>query len=193
MPTGGAADIIYDFYGLGFFVLGVAVAARAAPLANSIVKLRILALAMFGLLHGVYEWLHLSEFQVFDSNTSVTRQLLSAISFLFLLYFAVGGRGRVTLIAAGVGLVGLVSWFATAMTAPDPVMVELVTRWGFAVPVATAAGLAFLLDASLRAESEKAHRLSRLSGRGDVRLRRIATLHRAQRFLSRLGVQHRCL
>jgi PAS domain S-box-containing protein len=93
----------------------------------------------------------------------VTRQLLSAISFLFLLYFAVGGRGRVTLIAAGAGLVGLVSWFATAMTAPDPVMVELVTRWGFAVPVATAAGLAFLLDASLRAESEKAHRLSRLS------------------------------
>jgi len=163
MPDSGAADVIYDFYGLAFFVLGAAVAARAAPLANSIVKRRILALAMFGLLHGVYEWLHLSEFAALAWNTSVTRQFLSAVSFLFLLYFAVGGRGRVTLMAAGAGLTGLISWFVTALTASNPVMVELVTRWGFAVPVAGAAGLAFLLDTSLRAESAKAQRLSRLS------------------------------
>lgn len=163
MLVGGATDIIYDFYGLGFFVLGVAVAARSAPLPNSTVKLRILALAMFGLLHGVYEWLHLSEYQAMAWNTSVSRQFLSAISVLFLLYFAVGGRGRVTVLAAGAGGVGLLAWFATALLAPDPVMVELVTRWGFAVPVATAAGLAFLFDASLRAESERAEQLSRLS------------------------------
>ncbi len=158
-----SADIIYDFYGLAFFVLGVAVAARAAPLANSTVKFRILGLATFGILHGLYEWLHLSELAQLDWNTALTRQGLSVTSFLFLLYFAVGGRGRVTVAFAGVAALALAGWITTAWGADIPVVVEIATRWGFAVPVAIAAGIAFLSDRSLRGPDRSAERFSQLS------------------------------
>ncbi len=162
-PVSQSADIIYDFYGLAFFVLGVAIAARAAPLASSIVKRRILALAVFGLVHGVYEWLHLSEFAVLSWNTPLTRHGLSVTSFLFLLYFAVGGRGRITAIFAGIAALAVTGWITNVLTADTLVAVEAATRWGFAVPVAIAAGLAFLLDSGLRGPDQSATRFSRLS------------------------------
>jgi PAS domain S-box-containing protein len=163
MPQIGVADIIYDLYGLAFFVLGAAVAARAAPFANSTVKLRVLALAAFGLVHGVYEWLHVSDFAVATWNDPVARHFLRVAGFVFLFYFAVGGRGRLTLVCAGVTVLALAALTLTAMLAPSPAVLELASRWGFAVPVSIAAGVAFLRDKSLRADDKAAERLSRLS------------------------------
>ncbi len=149
-------DIIYDFYGLAFFLFGAAVAVRAAPLPGSITKRRILALAAFGLVHGVYEWLHLSEFVLQAWNTPTVRHFVSVASFLFLGYFVAGGRGRYSLAAAGLAAILVSFWSATAALASESVTVELTTRWLFAVPIAFSAGMVLLFDDSLRADRDKA-------------------------------------
>ena len=159
----GSLDIIYDFYGLAFFVFGAAVAVRAAPLAGSVTKRRILALAAFGLIHGIYEWLHLSEFALQVWNAPTVRHLVSVISFLCLGYFVAGGRGRYTYAAAGLAAVAMSLWGATAALATDPVTVELATRWLFSAPVAFGAGLVILIDESLRGEKGEARLFSPMS------------------------------
>lgn len=159
----GSLDIIYDFYGLAFCLFGAAVAVRAAPLPGSVTKRRILALAAFGLIHGVYEWLHLSEFAVQAWNTPTARHFVSVVSFLCLGYFAAGGRGRYSLAAAALAAVALSFWGAVAALATDPVTVELATRWGFAAPVSITAGFTLLSDKSLRGEKVDVELFSQIS------------------------------
>lgn len=145
-----AADTVYQFYGLAFFVLGLAIAVRVAPAAASRVRGRILALAAFGLIHAVHEWMHLSEFQDLAVTGERVRLFAGLLSFLALAYFALGWR-KAPLWAwalAGCGVVTL--WLAAAIAGAPSAGLEVLIRWGLAAPTALAAGLALLFDPALR-------------------------------------------
>ncbi len=79
-------DFIFFFYGLAFILLGVVCFAVARVPGRGKAWL---ALGLFGLLHGVGEWLDLIALDALDSTAfAVTRSVLMTGSFLLLLEFA---------------------------------------------------------------------------------------------------------
>ncbi len=82
--------IVFFVYGLAFFVMGVALFLETSR-SPSLTKVRLLwPLAVFGILHGMHEWVELFLLQASWTETSVgkifstTRLFLLAISFLSL-------------------------------------------------------------------------------------------------------------
>ena len=82
--------ILYQLYGLAFFTLGVAILSRDTRLSELGIARIIWLLAVFGIIHGVHEWLELLEQvnpEVKTSSFFFFRLLVVSTSFLFLLYF----------------------------------------------------------------------------------------------------------
>lgn len=90
--------IIYFFYGLGFFTMGLVMlleASRSPTLASANL---LVPLAGFGLLHGLHEWMEIFLMQVgwlgfeYPEWLAVARLILLAVSFLILFYYGVSTR-----------------------------------------------------------------------------------------------------
>ncbi len=84
--------ILYLLYGLAFFTLGVAILSRDTRLSELGIARILWLLAIFGISHGVHEWLELLEQlnpEVVTPTFSSFRLLLVGVSFLFLLYFGI--------------------------------------------------------------------------------------------------------
>ncbi len=82
--------ILYLFYGLAFFTLGVAILSRDIRLSELGIARIIWLLAVFGIIHGFHEWFELLEQLNPEINTPVFflfRLAIISTSFLFLLYF----------------------------------------------------------------------------------------------------------
>ncbi|HBH30117.1 MAG TPA: GHKL domain-containing protein [Desulfofustis sp.] len=82
--------ILYLFYGLAFFTLGVAILSRDIRLSELGIARIIWLLAVFGIVHGFHEWLELLDQLIPTVSTErffIFRLLVIGISFLFLFYF----------------------------------------------------------------------------------------------------------
>ncbi|MEN8189618.1 MAG: ATP-binding protein [Thermodesulfobacteriota bacterium] len=82
--------ILYLFYGLAFFTLGVAILSRDIRLSELGIARIIWLLALFGIVHGFHEWFELLEQlnpEIKNSVFSLFRLAIVSLSFLFLLYF----------------------------------------------------------------------------------------------------------
>ncbi|HHW14903.1 MAG TPA: sensor histidine kinase [Firmicutes bacterium] len=118
-------SLVFFFYGLGFFVLGLATAFQYRPRSEFPLTRAIWSLAGFGLFHAFHEWLLVFESlqqAVLSSSTlagmRIVEQLLSTVSWVLLLKFGLSllpshGRStawlrRVPLLLLGGGLVVLV-------------------------------------------------------------------------------------
>ena len=135
--------VTYAFYGLGFFAFGLSVTVRAMAFPHSQIRSRFLALGVFGLIHGIFEWLVLANLAVGLSVSLEALMGTAAISFIALGYFVLNSFGlsiRRCLIALGV-LTGI--WSLAALLPHTDGGLEALTRWGFAVPIS--AGCAYVL------------------------------------------------
>lgn len=82
--------ILYLPYGLVFFTLGITILAWDLRYSELGIARILWLLALFGLIHGVHEWLEMLErmFPAIDSPMfSLLRLITVSLSFLFLLYF----------------------------------------------------------------------------------------------------------
>lgn len=151
-------EIIFGFYGLAFFTLGVAVLIRSLPLPHSATKMRFLALGAFGLIHGFFEWVTLANVVGIWPTSEFFRQGMALISYGALLAF---GLGRHRWCYPVIGLVLLAAFsaqIAFSSLAEGAVMGELVSRWGIAVPASLIAAYQFAWDRSLRPDTVFARR-----------------------------------
>lgn len=150
--------IIYGFYGLAFFTLGVAVLVRSLPLPHSSTKLRFVSLGLFGLIHGVFEWVTLGHVTGVWATTDLFRQGLAVASYGALLVFGLGVQQRRLILIGGVVIVAFALQIATIALPQGPALIELISRWGVAVPASSIAAFQFFADQSLRTDSVFARR-----------------------------------
>ena len=82
--------LLYMLYGLAFFTLGVAILSRDTRLSELGIARILWLLAVFGIIHGIHEWLELLEQlnpDVQSAGFSLFLLIVVSTSFLFLLYF----------------------------------------------------------------------------------------------------------
>jgi len=82
--------LLYLFYGLAFFTLGVAILSRDIRLSELGIARILWLLAVFGIVHGFHEWLELLDHLTPSVSTDrfyIFRLFVVGTSFLFLLYF----------------------------------------------------------------------------------------------------------
>ncbi len=89
-------DIVYFIYGEAFFVLGLAVALQSRKHSQLLLAKRLWLLAVFGIVHGIYEWgtvfIPIQQTYLPASIVSVLRVLqllVGAVSFLALFQFGI--------------------------------------------------------------------------------------------------------
>ncbi len=138
--------VIYFFYGLAFFVLGLAVVLEARRLASNLPFARaLIPLAIFGLVHGGHEWLemfikeaHLHDsFQIVPLWVETVRVIMLAVSFLALIAFGIkllypAKRPLKTELAIGIG--AFLLWGASVLLIalavhPGPAMRLTIRSW----------------------------------------------------------------
>ena len=150
--------IIYFFYGLAFFSMGLLVAMEGGRSTDARLRMALRPLAGFGLVHAAYEWLGM-----FVGMGHINQNLLAIVSFFSLILLAFsflslaafgaylvlgsGSTWRVSLIIPlaleAVWVFGLLS-FKGEYSQPDLVVVaEVWTRYSIAIPAGllAAAGL----------------------------------------------------
>ncbi len=160
------ATLTIALYGLSFFVMGVFVAYRAFTSGASHIRRRFFALAVFGIIHGVFEWMTL--FDLLDPEHLETKWLLAvaALSYLVLFRFAleawVQRLWRVWVILTGFEVI----WCAAAWTFSDPVMLEVFTRLALGVPAALAAAYVYVFDKTLLKQGQPVRRAALIGGAG---------------------------
>jgi PAS domain S-box-containing protein len=160
MQPDATLQATYGILGLAYFTLGLAVGARALAQEPSPLRGRILALASFGLLHGVYGWLEFVRTAFDPSVPPLAIAAMCTLSMMPLAYFGLSRDGTKTtpLIAGFFAWAGL--WSLAAATVPQPALIEPVTRYGVAIPAALIAAFAFLTDTSLRPAAFPVHRFA---------------------------------
>jgi signal transduction histidine kinase len=82
--------ILYLVYGLAFFTLGVAILSRDTRFSELGIARILWLLAVFGIIHGLHEWLELLAQLIPSVNGQVffvVRLIILSTSFLFLIYF----------------------------------------------------------------------------------------------------------
>ncbi len=136
--------MVYAVYGLAFFSMGLAVTVRCLAFPSSRVRNRFLALGLFGLIHGVFEWQIWWNLVYPVQIPFLAKHGLAALSFLAIGYFGLTGIFKrdgpvwnIILIAGGL-------WTLLATLALNPLTVEIATRWGLAVPASSLAGYVIL-------------------------------------------------
>jgi signal transduction histidine kinase len=153
-------DIVFFFYGLSFFCMGLAIFLETGRSSESEFSKALQPLSVFGIVHGSHEWFEMFIFthpQICGDPgnvwISVLRVVLLAISFIFLTHFGAGlvigphrkRMHRITLGAiAGLWLLGLLMVY---LRLPDEsskiIAADVYTRYSLAIPgaVLTAWGL----------------------------------------------------
>jgi signal transduction histidine kinase len=143
--------LVYFFYGLSFFMMGLAVYMEVGRSSEFDFAKALRPLAGFGLLHGSHEWFEMflliyPDFAAGPSNTwiAILRVVLLASSFLLLILFGVSlisGPTRPTLVWGmmstvvaiwGIGLFGLL--FSPIPAADRLVSADVYTRYALAIP-----------------------------------------------------------
>lgn len=156
--------LVYGFYGLAFFVLGLSIAVRSAIHENSVLLTRLLALAVFGLLHALFEWIVLVEVVFHYAPLANLKYFIAAVSFVALYWFAFGGLQVGLRICLFISTLSLVGWIVAFQLISQPAVLELFTRIAIGVPAAVCASWAFVTDSALRLRPYALSRLSRLAG-----------------------------
>lgn len=139
-------------YGLAFFTLGLVMAVRTVGHKNSVIVSRMRFLALFGLLHGVFEWtVMFNGAMLFPKLT----HSLAAFSFLPLFMFAFWNSPRMVVCGVSISSVLAAIWLASITLVDSPSTLELLARYCIGVPAAISAGVAFLMDRSFRNRVER--------------------------------------
>lgn len=152
--------LIYFFYGLGFFTMGLVMLLEVSRLPTLASVSLLIPLGGFGLLHGIHEWLEIFLLQIvwlggeFPAWLSNFRLTLLAISFLFLLNYGLKTRQKNSqennkakisgTIVLGIYVVFIVfnAYSAILKSSTNPLqMVDVLVRYLLAVPAATFAFL----------------------------------------------------
>ncbi len=160
--------VIYFFYGLAFFSMGLLVAMEGGRSSDARLRMALRPLAAFGLVHAAHEWLemfkimgHLDPF--FSALASSLALVLLAFSFLSLAafgsYLVLGSEStwRVSLIIPlaleAVWVFGLVSFKGQYLQNDLPAIADVWTRYSIAIPAGllAAAGLVMQQRAFRRA------------------------------------------
>ena len=82
--------LLYLFYGLTFFTLGVAILSRDVRFSELAIAKILWLLAIFGIVHGFHEWfelLDLLDLELQGQLFSLFRLIVVSVSFFCLLYF----------------------------------------------------------------------------------------------------------
>lgn len=139
---------LHSVYGIAFFAMGLLVAVRVLGYRPSEIRLRLQAVAWFGILHGTAEWLCITRLVEADPVPQIVRQGIEAMSFLPLYWFALGGaRPRHRLPLACVAI-SAVTWIAIVLAWDHPsapwtasALLAAATTIACAVALAMAPGL----------------------------------------------------
>lgn len=156
--------VLYLFYGLAFFTLGVAITSRDTSFSNLKFSRCLWLLALFAFTHAVHEWFeifflfHANEFPLrFLPVIIAVKLLLTLISFLFLLAFGLGmlslaypQRRRLLLLPAFLLLFLLLSLLGQnlGLNSDSLHLADLRIRNFIALPGALFSGIGFLLYAN---------------------------------------------
>jgi signal transduction histidine kinase len=150
--------IIYFFYGLAFFSMGLLVAMEGGRSTDARLRMALRPLAGFGLVHAAHEWLEMFRAMGhFDHLFSIVVSLIAfiflAFSFLSLAafgaYLVLGSEStwRVSLIIPlaleAIWVYGLVTFKGQYLQADLPIIADVWTRYSLAIPAGllAAAGL----------------------------------------------------
>lgn len=164
MATAPTDQLIYFLYGLSFFSLGLCLAVRVASAASFRAHRRVIGIAAFGLLHGVYEWTVLAEIAWGELIAGEVKYGIAAASFLPLIYFSLARSGtRPAGLAIAVALPTII-WVIAAVFYSDPVVLEVITRLVLGVPASLSAGYVLICDPTLRPASPKSDNIARIAG-----------------------------
>ena len=155
--------LVYFFYGLSFFSMGLAVFMEAGHSSRLYFARALLPLSLFGIIHGIHEWLEMFLIISSQSNAaalpiwiSVLRISLLAVSFFLLLQFGLlliaGSSAKHTLqLALGFAALIYVSGLTLlAWRAPDTqtafVWTDIYTRYSLAIPGAAVTAWGLILQ-----------------------------------------------
>jgi signal transduction histidine kinase len=164
--------LVYFIYGLSFFTLGIAITREAWHTSSFSERRVLIPLAVFGLMHGMHEWLEIIILQgiwlksPFPAQLSWIRVGWLAASFIPLILFgclSLNGNHRKLDLLAGVVL--LASFFVLVALQPrrDPTglvpRIDALARYSLAVPGSLIAGFALYKNSTQR-KSENRRSLS---------------------------------
>jgi signal transduction histidine kinase len=148
--------LIFFIYGLAFFVMGIALALETMRVPRLAERRVLRPLAVFGLLHGMHEWLEILLLQgvwlglPFPEQLNWLRYAMLVISFIPLIYFGllmlVGPEQAVgipVLILIGMLCLYAIVVFSMTRSRPDLLLApaDTLARYFLAVPGAILAGL----------------------------------------------------
>ncbi|WP_420411490.1 EAL domain-containing protein [Roseibium sp.] len=140
-------QVLFGIYGLAFFTFGLVMAVRTVGHKGSMLVNRMRLLAVFGLLHGVFEWLVMYGVSATYPKSIIT---LAVFSFLPLILFAFWESKGLAVIGSILCAVLAAFWLFAASLFDSPAILEFIGRYCFGVPAALAAGTTFLADKSFR-------------------------------------------
>lgn len=140
-------QILFGVYGLAFFTLGLVMAVRTVGHRQSALVSRMRLLALFGLTHGIFEWL-----TMFGSGAEFPKLTASVAAFSFLPLFMFAFWNGRTMIRFGITISAVlaVGWIVALIQINSPPALELIARYCIGVPAAISAGIAFVADRSFR-------------------------------------------
>lgn len=156
--------IVYFFYGLSFFCMGLAILLEAGRPSELDFARALKPLAVFGLIHGSHEWLEMfllirektSNISPTDGWIGPTRVILLATSFFFLVTFGarlITGPKRPKMLFSMLGVVTLIWLFGLLglffLQNPDVsrvVAADVYTRYSLAIPGAALSVWGLLLQ-----------------------------------------------
>jgi signal transduction histidine kinase len=167
--------LIFFVYGLAFFTMGVALSLESFRVPRMAERRVLRPLAIFGVLHGMHEWIEVLLLQgvwlgiPFPEQIDLLRYALLIISFIPLIYFGLlmlngpeHGSGLPMAILAGMLLVYALVLVVVTRQRPDLLLapVDTLARYFLAAPGGMLAGLG-LRKRSLEVESEGRKTLAR--------------------------------
>jgi signal transduction histidine kinase len=141
---------VYFFYGLSFFCMGLAVMLEVGRSSELDFARALRALAGFGIIHGIHEWLEMF-LLIYPSSQDLpiykwigpVRIILLATSFLFLIAFGarlIAGSKRSKLswqmlgVIASIWVAGLIWLFLADQNESNIVAADVYTRYSLAIP-----------------------------------------------------------
>jgi len=162
--------IIYFFYGLAFFCMGLFVWMESGRTSEIRISRAFIFLAGFGIIHGLHEWFEMFQIMAGSGVTAIPHWLLLneiriphlVVSFILLIIFGLKllfssyrHSGNETLYTYGAAGALVLLWFSTVLVtrhiyAPDPeefvTMVDVLSRYILGIPGALLAAWAIILE-----------------------------------------------
>jgi PAS domain S-box-containing protein len=148
------SQLSWTLHGLGYLVLAVAVAARAAAFPFSHLRNRLFCLAAFSFGHALYDWTSLAGDIFRGDLPAKIPYAMEAISFVPLWYFATGWSGpRAHALQRLLALIGMATIF-TGLFVENPGYLQIVAHLGLSIPAGALAVHALLFDPVFRPKKD---------------------------------------